>query len=72
MKETIRVIIPTSTILKVLAWTAIFAGLFFVSDFVIALLVAVVLASAAEMPVKLMMSWGIPRGISVTIIFDNK
>ncbi|MCX6756648.1 MAG: AI-2E family transporter [Candidatus Nomurabacteria bacterium] len=69
MKETINLVIPTSTIIKVLAWITIFAGLFFVSDFVIALLVAVVIASAAEMPIKLMMSWGIPRGFSVTIIF---
>lgn len=69
MKETMNVVIPTSTIIKVLAWVSIFAGLFFVSDFVIALLVAVVIASAAEMPVKLMISWGIPRGFSVTIIF---
>lgn len=69
MKETIKVVIPSSTIIKVLAWVAVFTGLFFVSDLVIALLVAVVIASAVEMPVKLMMSWGIPRGFSVTIIF---
>lgn len=69
MKDTVNIVIPTSTIIKVLAWVAIFAGLFFVSDFVIALLVAVVIASATEMPVKLMISWGIPRGFSVTFIF---
>lgn len=69
MKETIRVIIPSTTIIKILAWIAIFAGLFFVSDLVIALLVAVMIATAAEMPIKMMKDWGIPRGFSVTVIF---
>ncbi len=69
MKETIKVTIASGTIIKVLMWVAIFAGLFYVRDFAIALLVAVVLASAAEMPVRPMMKWGLSRGISVTIIF---
>ncbi len=69
MKDTLRVVIPSGTIVKVLVWIAIFAGLFYVRDFVVALLVAVVLASAAEMPIKTFVKWGIPRGVAVTIIF---
>lgn len=69
MKENIQISISSGTIIKVLSWIAIFAGLFYVSDFVVALLVAVVLASAAEMPVKVMVKWGIPRVFSVVILF---
>lgn len=69
MKETIRVTITSATIIKCFAWLAVFAGLLYVSDFVIALLVAVVLASAAEMPVRMMMKWGLSRGIAVALIF---
>lgn len=69
MKDTLKLVIPSTTIIKVLGWIVIFAGLFYVRDFVVALLVAVVLASAAEMPVKVMGRWGIPRGFGVTIIF---
>lgn len=69
MKESMRVTITSGTIIKFILWVAIFAALFYVRDFVIALLVAVVLASAAEMPVKTMMKWGLSRGISVSILF---
>jgi predicted PurR-regulated permease PerM len=69
MKENIRITIASSTIIKCLAWITIFAGLLYISDFVIALLVAVVLASAAEMPVRVMMKWGVSRGISVALLF---
>jgi predicted PurR-regulated permease PerM len=69
MKETIRVSISSWSIIKTILWIAIFAGLFYVRDFVIALLVAVVLASAAEMPVRGMMKWGMSRGIAVGILF---
>lgn len=69
MKDTVRVIISSGTIVKAIAWVAIFAGLFYVRDFIIALLVAVVLASAAEMPVKFLMKWRLSRGISVAAIF---
>jgi len=69
MRENVRITIASSTIVKCLAWIAIFAGLLYISDFVIALLVAVVLASAAEIPVRLMMKWGVSRGISVTLLF---
>lgn len=69
MKENIQISISSGTIIKILSWIVVFMGLFYVSDFVIALLVAVVLASAVEMPVKTMAKWGIPRAFSVVIIF---
>lgn len=69
MKDTINITISSGTIIKTLSWLAIFAGLFYVSEFVIAFLVAIVLASAVEMPVKAMVRWGIPRALSVITIF---
>ncbi len=69
MKETFRLSIPSTTIIKVLVWVAIFLGIYYVRDFAVVLLVAVVLASACEMPIRKMVKWGIPRGFSVTIIF---
>lgn len=69
MKENLNITVSSGTIIKILAWITIFAGLFYVSDFVIALLVAVVLASAVEMPVNVMYKWGIPRVFSVTFLF---
>ncbi len=69
MKEPISVSVTSGTIIKVILWVVIFAGLFYVRDFAVALLVAVVLASAAEMPVKQMMRWGLSRGISVSLLF---
>lgn len=69
MKETTQITISSGTIIKILFWISIFAGLFYVNDFVIALLVAVVIASATEMPVRAMAKIGIPRTISVITIF---
>ncbi len=69
MKEEVRITIASSTIVKCLAWITVFAGLLYISDIVVALLVAVVLASACEIPVSIMKRWGIPRGLAVTIIF---
>lgn len=69
MKETTTISISTGTIIKVLACLTVFAGLFYVQDFVIALLVSVVLASAVEMPVKFFGKWGVPRTVSVIGIF---
>lgn len=69
MKDSTRISISSGTIIKFLVWIAIFAALFYVRDFLVALLVAVVLASAAEMPVKVMVRWGLPRGIAVSAIF---
>lgn len=69
MRDSIRISISSGTIIKVIVWIIVFAGLFYIRDFVVALLVAVVLASAAEMPVRQMMKWGIPRGISVSALF---
>ncbi len=69
MKETVSVSISSGTIVKTILWLTIFAGLFYVRDFVIALFVAVVLASAAEIPVRALMRLGLPRGISVACLF---
>lgn len=69
MKENVPVSITSGTIIKLIVWVAVFAGLFYVRDFVIALLVAVVLASAAEMPLRTMMKWGLSRGIAVSLLF---
>jgi predicted PurR-regulated permease PerM len=69
MKDTVHVSITSGTIVKVILWTAIFAGLFYVREFIVALFVAVVLASAAEMPVRGLMKRGMSRGISVGFLF---
>lgn len=69
MKEKLELTISSGTIIKVLFWVAIFAGLLYVSDFMIALLVSVVLASAVEMPVKVLVKWGIPRVLAVITLF---
>ncbi len=69
MKEPTLVSISSGTIIKTIVWLSIFAGLYFVRDFVVALLVAVVLASAVEMPVRAMMKRGMSRGIAVSLLF---
>lgn len=61
--------LTSGTIIKFIVWILVFAALFYVRDFLVALLVAVVLASAAEMPVRQMMKWGLSRGISVSLLF---
>lgn len=71
MKESTRISISSGTIIKFLVWIVIFAGLFYVRDFLVALLVSVVLASAAELPVRQMMRWGLSRGIAVSILFAS-
>lgn len=69
MKDQINISISAGTIIKVLALLILTGLLFYVSELVVALLVAVVLASAVEMPVKFLGKWGIPRGLSVISIF---
>lgn len=69
MKEQISISISVGTIIKVLALLILAGLLFYVSEFLVALLVAVVLASAVEMPVRILGKWGIPRGLSVISIF---
>lgn len=69
MKDSLQITVSSGTIIKILFWVSVFAGLLYVSDFVIALLVAVVIASAAEMPVKAMIKIGIPRVIAVISLF---
>jgi predicted PurR-regulated permease PerM len=69
MKENIQISVSSGTIIKVMFWITIFGGLFYVSDFIIALFVAVVLASAVEMPVIFFAKWGVPRSLSVVLMF---
>lgn len=69
MKDVTTISISSGTIVRILALCTLFFGLFYISDFVIALLVSVVLASAVEMPVQALKKWGIPRTVSVTAIF---
>lgn len=69
MKETVRITIASSTIVKCIIWIGFFAGLLYISDFVIALLVAVVLASSVELPVKMLVRWGFTRTLAVSAIF---
>lgn len=69
MKDGIQITITTGTILKTLFWVSFVVGLFYVSDFLIALLVAVVLASSIELPVKMFTRWGLPRSLAVALIF---
>lgn len=68
MKDTIRITISTSTFIKAILLVILFAGIFYAHDFFIALLVAVVLASAVEMPVRWLMKWGVPRAFAVTLL----
>lgn len=69
MKENITVSISSGTIVRILVWITIFAGLLYINDFIVALLVAVVLASSVEMPVRSLAKWGVPRSVSVITIF---
>ncbi len=69
MKEKITISISSGSIIKVLLWISVFAGILYINDFIIALLVAVVLASAAEMPVRKLVQWGVPRTLAVTGLF---
>lgn len=69
MKETTTISISTGTIIKIFVLITVFAGLFYVRDFLVALLVSVVLASTVEMPVKALGKWGVPRAVSVISIF---
>lgn len=69
MKENITISISTGTIFKILFSICIFMGAFYVSDFLIALLVAVVLASAVEPLVRAFGKYGVPRWASVSFLF---
>ncbi len=69
MNTTSYVSIKASTVVKVILICALAWGLFFIRDFVLVLLVAIVLASAAEPPVRFFSKLGIPRAISVGSMF---
>lgn len=69
MKETTTISISSGTIIRIVCILIAFFGLFYVRDFMVALLVAVVLASAVEVPVKFFSKWGVPRTVSVAGVF---
>jgi predicted PurR-regulated permease PerM len=69
MNEKTYVSISTGSVLKIIGILVFAWALFYVRDFVVALLVAVVLASAAEPPVRLLSKYGVPRGLAVGILF---
>jgi putative permease len=69
MKERITVSVSTGTIIRTVVILILFAGLFYISDFIVALLVSVVLASSLELPVSALAKKGIPRAVSVSLIF---
>ena len=69
MKEYVTISVSTGTIIRIFVAVLVFMGFFYVSDFIIALLVSVVLASTVEMPVRALGRWGVPRTVSVIGIF---
>lgn len=69
MKDITTISITSGTIVRFLVWITIFAGLFYVRDFLVALLVAIVLASSIEPAVTLLQKKGVPRPLSVIGIF---
>lgn len=69
MKERITVSVSTGTIIRTVVILILFAGLFYISDFIVALLVSVVLASSLELPVSALAKRGVPRAVSVSLIF---
>jgi predicted PurR-regulated permease PerM len=69
MNTTTHISISTGTIIKILSICVLIWGLFFIRDFIVALLVAVVLASATEPPVRFFARYGISRGFAVAGIF---
>jgi predicted PurR-regulated permease PerM len=69
MNGTTYISIRSGTIIKILVLCALAWLLFFIRDFVLMLLVAVVLASSVEPPVKFLTKFGIPRALIVGGIF---
>lgn len=69
MKEEVNISISSGTIIKIMVYICVLLAVFYVSDFIIALLVAVVLASAVELPVKVFSRYGVPRWVSVSSLF---
>lgn len=69
MSNQMRISVSSGTIIKTIVWVLIFSTLFYLSDLVITLLVAIVLASAIEPPVTYLQKYKIPRGVSVAGFF---
>ena len=69
MSNQMRVSLTSGTIIKTIVWVLVFSALFYLSDLVVTLLVAVVLASAIEPPVTFLQKYKIPRVVSVAGFF---
>lgn len=61
--------ISNSTIIRTLAWFLLFIGFFYISDIIIAVLVAVVLSSAIKPAINMLCKYKIPRGLAVLVLF---
>lgn len=71
MKEKAIISISLGTFINFFLVLGISLALYYNSDFVVTLLVAVVLASAVELPIKKMMSWGLSRAVSLGIVLSS-
>jgi predicted PurR-regulated permease PerM len=69
MSNQMRISITSGTIIKAIVWVLVATTLMYLSDLVITLLVAVVLASAIEPPVRFLQKYKIPRVVSVAGFF---
>ena len=69
MNSTTYISIRSGTVIKIIALGVLAWGLFFIRDFILVLLVAVVLASSVEPPVKFLTKFGIPRALVVGGLF---
>lgn len=64
----LRVVVTSGTIIKTIVYLILFSALFYLSDFIVTLLVAVVIASSIEPLILLLGKFKISRGFAVTII----
>lgn len=69
MNNKTEIYISSNTIVKIIAWVVLFAGLFYISDIIIAILVAIVLSSSVKPVIRLLCDYKIPRGFAVLILF---
>lgn len=71
MNQETEISISNNTIVRVLAWVVVFAGLLYVSDIIITILVAIVLSSSVKPAIRLLCDYKIPRGLAVLILFAS-
>ncbi len=71
MNNRTEIYISSNTIVKVLALIIIFTGLLYISDIIIAILVAIVLSSSVKPAIRFLCNYKIPRGLAVLILFTS-